>query len=139
MYYRPYINGKIVDSIKQSMQIIYVPYYERIVYAEAWIPYELKEVESTVSILTPEDAVSKVMDAIGVKSQDDLKIDSISLVYSVCAVRTARAAEDDSTAWTLNPCWRIDYTRVGDPDLLGIEQDTKVIDAVDGIVAQYIY
>lgn len=135
--YRPYINGKIVDSYKQCMILVYVPYYERIVYAEAYIPYELEEIANTVPILSQEEAVSKVMNVIGIKSQDDLKIDSISLVYSVYASRTAWAAEDDSTAWTLNPCWRIDYTRVDKPDALGVEQDTKVIDAVDGIVAQY--
>lgn len=139
LYYRPYLNGRIVDSYRQVMRIIYVPYYNRVVQLTSLLPYKMQEVASEEILVSPDEAVNTVLANIGASSPEDIIIDNISLVYSLRFSNLQLAKESQDNFYTVNPCWRIDYTREEYEDEYGMDKYTLVIDAIDGIVNYYNY
>lgn len=137
LYYRPYWNGKIVDSRRQIMKIIYVPYYNRVIYLNGYLPYEVQESAGEQILISPDEAVNIVLANVGASSQEDIIIDQISLVYSLRFLNLELAKEGNF--YTVNPCWRIDYTHEEYGDRFGNDNYTMVIDAIDGIVNSYLY
>ena len=98
---RPRLDGLVMDSLVQRMEIIYVP-ETGIVYVSANTPYRQKGTSEQADLITAEKAITATMQLLGLE-EEELEVIDTSLVYSV---RATQAASEDPT---VNPCWRVDY------------------------------
>lgn len=129
--YRPYLNGLVTDSFLQRMTIIYVPQYQKIVYAEAYMPFSILDTGDETELISREAAVSETMLSLGAESEEDITINNIELVYSV---RREELAEKGM----VSPCWRIDYDlKRGSEEAMYMDGGTTLINAIDGHISTY--
>lgn len=128
LIYRPYFNGLEMVSRSQYLLLIYVPYYEEIVYGFTVFPFKPGEMLGEYPLISQEEAVSNAMASLNINPNrsGNFVVDEITLVYTM--VYRQPENDDGNTDWRrLDPCWRIDYSR-------GTSKDTIFIDAVDGFV-----
>lgn len=100
--YKPHINGRLLDSVYCSLEMVYVPKYETIVYAFGQMPWVIKETMPSDSLISKEDAIAKTMLLNHIRDEKNMIVDNVVLVYSQNIV-------DLREENTLNLCWRVDY------------------------------
>lgn len=130
VYYRSKLNGMLLDSHDAGLEIVYVPYIDKIVLITGNVPCQQTAVSKISELISKEAAVSQVAQTLGVRTQDDIQIDAVSLVYAM-----QYAGTDQLCAI---PSWKVDYV------LKNADENTKIrdsgslwIDAVSGFVADY--
>ena len=130
VYYRSKLNGMLLDSHDAGLEIVYVPYIDKIVLITGHVPCQQTAVSKISELISKEAAVSQVAQTLGVRTQDDIQIDAVSLVYAM-----QYAGTDQLCAI---PSWKVDYV------LKNADENTKIrdsgslwIDAVSGFVADY--
>ena len=130
LYYRSEINGLLMDSHESGLEIVYVPYMDKIVLIKGNVPCQQTAVSKISELISKEAAVSQVAQTLGIRTQDDIQIDAVSLVYAM-----QYAGTDQLCAI---PSWKVDYV------LKNADENTKIrdsgslwIDAVSGFVADY--
>ena len=130
VYYRSKLNGMLLDSHDAGLEIVYVPYIDKIVLITGHVPCQQTAVSKISELISKEAAVSQVAQTLGIRTQDDIQIDAVSLVYAM-----QYAGTDQLCAI---PSWKVDYV------LKNADENTKIrdsgslwIDAVSGFVADY--
>ena len=114
-----------IDIMEQT-----VPYIDKIVLITGHVPCQQTAVSKISELISKEAAVSQVAQTLGIRTQDDIQIDAVSLVYAM-----QYAGTDQLCAI---PSWKVDYV------LKNADENTKIrdsgslwIDAVSGFVADY--
>ena len=130
LYYRSEINGLLMDSHESGLEIVYVPYMDKIVLISGYTPYEQIADSETNELISEKVAMSQAAQTLGIRTQDDIQIDAVSLVYAM-----QYAGTDQMCAV---PAWKVDYV------LKNVDENTQIrdpgsllIDAVSGFVADY--
>lgn len=82
LYYRSEINGLLMDSHESGLEIVYVPYMDKIVLIKGNVPCQQTAVSKISELISKEAAVSQVAQTLGIRTQDDIQIDAVSLVYA---------------------------------------------------------
>jgi len=119
LVYQPYLNGILLDDSSERMEMIYVPYYNRVSKVEgATVPRG--ECVNEYNLISQETAVAQLLLIKGYESIDSIKIENIGLTYG------KQYLMDDYTMLTYAvPCWKIHYT-------YGNQFYSTLIDAVNG-------
>lgn len=126
LIYRPYFNGLQMVSRSQYLLLIYVPYYEEIVYGRVIFPFQAGEVLGEYPLISKEKAISNAMVGTNSNSSTNFIVDDITLVYTM--VYREPEIDDENADWRrLEPCWKIDYSK-------GTTKNTIFIDAIDGFI-----
>ena len=128
---RPKLNGLVMDSFVQWLEIICAP-GKGIIYASAHAPYIQKGMPEQTELITKEKAAAVALQLLGLEDAEELEIFGASMVY---AVRATQAAEEDPT---VSPCWRLDCRLL--VKRAGMDSDrsfTIWIDAVTGVQSRY--
>ena len=130
LYYRSEINGLLMDSHESGLEIVYVPNMDKIVLISGYTPYEQIADSETNELISEKVAMSQAAQTLGIRTQDDIQIDAVSLVYAM-----QYAGTDQMCAV---PAWKVDYV------LKNVDENTQIrdpgsllIDAVSGFVADY--
>lgn len=122
--YKPYLGGRIMESVSQILEIIYVPKYKKIVYANGQMPW-LADKKTEEMILPSKTAVEKVKQLHGARSDKEIKIEKTSLVYSL--------NWDFTREKKASLCWRVDYELKNSAQYKGNQAfRAKLVDAVTG-------
>lgn len=123
--YKPYLGGKLMESVSQLLEIIYVPKYKKIMYASGLMPWLADQKAGEEKILSSEAAVEKVKQLHGVQNERDIKIEKTSLVYSL--------NWDFAKEKKASLCWRVDYELKNSAQYKGNQAfRAKLVDAVTG-------
>lgn len=131
--YKPYLKDLVVESSLQRLQLIYVPKYDKVVYAYGEIPWKLEKVKAETEIISSSEAVSRVLLSYGLSEVgENIEILDTGLVYTYMY---KEFLEDHSV--TL--CWRVDYHLI---DVAGCTENeayrTMLIDAETGVVRKML-
>lgn len=122
--YQPYMNELLMDSRYQSLMLIYVPKYGKIVWAEWDMPWKVTGIAKEEKLISASDAVSKVMMKNGILDENILE--EPKLVYSLNLTQLNKEH-------TVCLCWRIDYQSKNSMDYTGTElYRTMLVNAVTG-------
>ncbi len=100
--YRSVLNGGLFDTTVYDMVCIYVPSYERVVYADVKSTLVVADTLEAVELITQEEAVEEMLRVLQLDSAEGVTVTGISMVYSP-------RIEQLETDKTVDPCWRIDY------------------------------
>lgn len=121
--YRPYIHGKLMYSRNQALKMIYVPYYQQIIYVEGRKPYCEVGILRQEELISREQAVSAAMIARNMNENSNFKVRDISLVYT-----QGYEVTGDTRKTIAVPSWKIDYSSGAGEET----QATIFINAVNG-------
>ena len=77
LYYRSEINGLLMDSHESGLEIVYVPYMDKIVLIKGNVPCQQTAVSKISELISKEAAVSQVAQTLGIRTQDDIQIDAV--------------------------------------------------------------
>ena len=130
--YRNRINDKVLDMGMDSLFLVYVPSYKKVMYAAGGYPSLVKEQTGEKASLTEKEAVEEFLVYLNDDSEDDIEILNVEMVYSYRRSSGGKGLEQRFA----DPCWRIDY-RLGETfgSLRRAEDPgTVIIDAIDGHV-----
>ena len=127
LIYRLKLNDILVDDRDQMLRIIYVPYEDKIAILDGYIPYEQDAVSENCELIRKEKAVSQAAQALGIRTQEDMDINSISLIYTI-------EFDTDNSCYAV-PAWKIDYCLKNTSEYDAItDPGTICIDAISGFV-----
>ena len=127
MYYRQKLDGVKIDSQSAGLRILYVPYTNKVVLINGYTPYEQESVLETTELISEERAVSQVIQELGIRSQQDIDINQISMIYAIQL--------KDGNAYAV-PAWKVDYILKNvDEDTMSGDTGSIRIDAVSGFVS----
>ena len=140
------IAGYPLSSHLGLLELLYVPYYGRIMYAFGGSDLRIIDEEPAGSLVSKEAAVAEVMRYLGLEKADEIEILDISIVYSYRAYESELGKELDGSdsIYHADPCYRISYRLAGDREddtdmdrLLasGSLARTILINALDGQVS----
>ncbi len=133
--YRSVLNGRVLDSGYYQMICVYVPGYEKVVYAKAPQPFVAVETLEEVELISQEEAIQEMLRVLTLNSSEGIKITGVSLVYS------PRSEQLKLKKQTINPCWRIDYEMdeklLHELERFRDDDGTMLINAVDGRETKY--
>ncbi len=119
LVYKLKLNGVLMDS--EQLEIIYLPYQNKVVILSADLPYEPEEISEKHELVSKEKAMSQAIQTLGT----NITIDTISLVY----VKEYNADGENYAV----PTWRVDYIQNNESAIAG-RTGTIYIDAVSGFV-----
>lgn len=102
--YKPIINDLIMDSEYCFLEMIYVPGYEKIVFAKGEIPWKVKEILKTEELISKERAIAEALLVNHIQKQEEVEIADAELVYS-------SNIEDLEKEKKLTLCWRVNIKR----------------------------
>ena len=130
--YQKSMDGCVLESILDSLILLYAPRYGRIMYARGSIcPRQIGYTE-TEAFVSEQEALEEALLSIGAESLDDIELLDSRRVYSYrMKVRGA------SNTWVVDPCWRFDYS-LKEADEISLflgDRGSVLIDAVDGQVS----
>lgn len=100
--YRPYINGRLMDSKFCYLEMVYVPKYKTVMYAYGQMPWVVKETSPSDSLISKEDAIAETMLINHITDEKDITVDKVLLVYSQDILQLREKNE-------LDLCWRVDF------------------------------
>lgn len=123
--YKPYLGDKLMESVNQFLEIIYVPKYKKIVWVDGNTPWVADQNAGEEAIISSEAAIEKVKQSHGAHSDKDIRIEKTSLVYSLNwdFVKDKKASL----------CWRVDYELKNSAQYKGNRAfKAKVVNAVTG-------
>ena len=127
LYYRQKLDGVKIDSQSAGLRILYVPYTNKVVLINGYTPYEQASVLETTELISEERAVSQVIQELGIRSQQDIDINQISMIYAIQL--------KDGNAYAV-PAWKVDYLLKNvDEDTMSGDTGSIRIDAVSGFVS----
>lgn len=119
LVYKLKLNGVLMDN--EQLEIIYLPYQNKVVILSADLPYEPEEISEKHELVSKEKAMSQAIQTLGT----NITIDTISLVY----VKEYNADGENYAV----PTWRVDYIQNNESAIAG-RTGTIYIDAVSGFV-----
>ena len=122
--YTQKIDGVSLKGGFVGLRLIYVPKYEKVVFASGNQSYEIEEVLDKAKITGREQAVQEVILDCGLTSQDDIRIDGVTLCYRF-----------DLRSMETVPCWNVLYSLKDDMGEFQKISSIKSINAIDGMVA----
>ena len=132
------MNGVVLDSSDYMLLCIYVPEYQRIVYANAEQSLIAVEALEEVEPVSKEQAVAEAVRALGLPSAEGLTLLNMNLVYSPIYEKVSKDMAEGNRV--IEPCWRIDYTLSEElKDRYQFKENDKgtiFINAVDGKVSK---
>ena len=105
----------------EQLEIIYLPYQNKVVILSADLPYEPEEISEKHELVSKEKAMSQAIQTLGT----NITIDTISLVY----VKEYNADGENYAV----PTWRVEYIQNNESASAG-RTGTIYIDAVSGFV-----
>ena len=129
LLYQRSIDGIPVDSRTQVLFMIYVPYYNEIVYAEADAPYVKKEVLREEKLISRKEAAQTAVVSLG-GGNTSIQVDGVSMVYILKYIDDDDMNMDNWQKREAVPAWRVDYTKNG-------IKDSVWVNAVDGYIWEY--
>ncbi len=133
LVYRPVLHDVPLDSSEQELEIIYVPKYKRIVYAEWQYPFKDGTVVKKSPVVSKETAKQTVMTAMGIKDEKDIVFKEIQLENADTIQDTLLSDEH-----VLVPVWRVDYRLLNSAEYKGrAAYKTMLVNAVTGKKSQY--
>lgn len=129
LYYRMPLNGILTDGNNAGLEIIYVPYTKRVVLVSGRVPVIAGDVVGKTELVSKDAAVSQAAQIVGVRSQDDITIDAVTLIYSIQSI--------NGTGLQAVPAWKIDYelNNAAEQTIL-MDTGTAYINAATGFVLQ---
>ena len=136
LVYKYTVNGRVLDSAKFDLMCIYVPKYEKIVYARGTHQLVATETSEETELISQEDAIAEVLLMLNLDSTEDITITGISMVYSPEGPKILNELEKK----TMEPCWRIDYVlsdKVKATPGYMYDDWTRMISAIDGRQVKY--
>lgn len=95
LVYKLKLNGVLMDN--EQLEIIYLPYQNKVVILSADLPYEPEEISEKHELVSKEKAMSQAIQTLGT----NITIDTISLVY----VKEYNADGENYAV----PTWRVEY------------------------------
>lgn len=119
LVYKLKLNGVLMDN--EQLEIIYLPYQNKVVILSADLPYEPEEISEKHELVSKEKAMSQAIQTLGT----NITIDTISLVY----VKEYNADGENYAV----PTWRVEYIQNNESAIAG-RTGTIYIDAVSGFV-----
>ena len=119
LVYKLKLNGVLMDN--EQLEIIYLPYQNKVVILSADLPYEPEEISEKNELVSKEKAMSQAIQTLGT----NITIDTISLVY----VKEYNADGENYAV----PTWRVEYIQNNESAIAG-RTGTIYIDAVSGFV-----
>ena len=119
LVYKLKLNGVLMDN--EQLEIIYLPYQNKVVILSADLPYEPEEISEKHELVSKEKAMSQAIQTLGT----NITIDTISLVY----VKEYNADGENYAV----PTWRVDYIQNNESAIAG-RTGTIYIDAGSGFV-----
>ena len=121
LIYHLKLNDVLVDSRNQQLEIVYVPYKNKIAVLSATIPYEPEKISEKHELISKEKAMSQAVQVLGT----DVKILTLSLVYVM--------EYDENGDENAVPAWKINYTANNTDGFMQIASSKLIyIDAVSG-------
>lgn len=117
--YRMHVDGIEINSGRQEVRMVYVPYYDEVVCAQGRMPFGKKEVIEEVTLILKSEAIKIAFHEMG----SGITIEDVTLVYDL----EDEDEFDGKTELKAIPMWRVDY-------IFGGRNGSIWMNAVDGIV-----
>lgn len=137
LVYRTVLNRRLMDCTYFSMWCVYMPAYQKVVYAYGERSMEVTETLEEVNLISEEEALAEALRVAKIDSVDKITLKRISMVYSP----RYDQARVELERRIVDPCWRIDYElndELKNNATVALYDDgTILINAVDGRENKY--
>lgn len=124
---RPYLDGKTIYCWNQYLELIYVPYFDKIVFLRVSPSFAIESLGEE-PLISQKDAIAEVKRLKHIKEDDAFVVETVELVYSYFR---KFIKEEDRHKDTFAPFWQVNYTCEN-----GTIQDTVRINAITGSQSQ---
>ena len=105
LVYQTKVEEYVIDSTYYNMMYVFVPAYDRIVYAQAYRSLVVTETVEEENLLTAENMIAEMLRVFNITNPEDLIIHDFSLVYSP----RYEMVNNELERKMIEPCWRFEY------------------------------